>query len=65
MFFSSSIDLTDDTPVVIKQAPVADNPTTLNQEDESHIMLLSWNVDGIDQSNLSERARGVCSVLAL
>lgn len=59
------IDLTDDAPVVIKQAPVADNPTTLNQEDESHIMLLSWNVDGIDQSNLSERARGVCSVLAL
>ncbi|XP_040288823.1 tyrosyl-DNA phosphodiesterase 2 isoform X1 [Bufo bufo] len=59
------IDLTDDSPVVIKQAPVVDNPTTLNQEDESHITLLTWNVDGIDQSNLPERARGVCSYLAL
>ncbi|KAG9479171.1 hypothetical protein GDO78_012704 [Eleutherodactylus coqui] len=59
------IDLTDDTPVIIKQAPVCDNPATLTQEDESHIVLLTWNVDGIDQSNLAERARGVCSHLAL
>ncbi|XP_069814024.1 tyrosyl-DNA phosphodiesterase 2 [Dendropsophus ebraccatus] len=58
------IDLTDDAPVIIKKAPAADNPT-LKQEDESHITLLTWNVDGIDQSNLPERARGVCSYLAL
>ncbi|XP_073422236.1 tyrosyl-DNA phosphodiesterase 2 isoform X3 [Dendrobates tinctorius] len=59
------IDLTEDAPVVIKQAPVIEGPKTLNQEDESHITLLTWNVDGIDQSNLQERARGVCSYLAL
>ncbi|XP_075682678.1 tyrosyl-DNA phosphodiesterase 2 [Rhinoderma darwinii] len=59
------IDLTDDAPVVIKQAPVVDNPATLTQEDEGHITFLTWNVDGIDQSNLQERARGVCSYVAL
>ncbi|XP_056377286.1 tyrosyl-DNA phosphodiesterase 2 [Hyla sarda] len=59
------IDLTDDTPVIIKKAPVADISPTLNQEDESHVTLLTWNIDGIDQANLPERARGVCSYLAL
>ncbi|XP_072008531.1 tyrosyl-DNA phosphodiesterase 2 [Engystomops pustulosus] len=59
------IDLTDDAPVVIKKTPTVENPPTSKQEDESHITLLTWNVDGIDQSNLAERARGVCSYLAL
>ncbi|XP_077126085.1 tyrosyl-DNA phosphodiesterase 2 isoform X1 [Ranitomeya variabilis] len=59
------IDLTEDAPVIIKQAPVVEGPKTLSQEDESHITLLTWNIDGIDQSNLQERARGVCSYLAL
>ncbi|KAM3928283.1 tyrosyl-DNA phosphodiesterase 2 [Leptodactylus fuscus] len=59
------IDLTDDTPVVKEQTSAAANPPTLEKEDESHITLLTWNVDGIDQSNLGERARGVCSYLAL
>ncbi|KAM4028534.1 tyrosyl-DNA phosphodiesterase 2 isoform 2-T2 [Anomaloglossus baeobatrachus] len=59
------IDLTEDTPVFIKQAPVVDDPTKLSQEDESHITLLTWNIDGLDQANLQERARGVCSYLAL
>ncbi|XP_067912906.1 tyrosyl-DNA phosphodiesterase 2 [Heterodontus francisci] len=35
------------------------------QIDESRISLLTWNVDGLDLANLQERARGVCSCLAL
>ncbi|XP_078395440.1 tyrosyl-DNA phosphodiesterase 2 [Cetorhinus maximus] len=58
--FQGCIDLTD-----------TDNVQTSKQEsaqpeiDESRISLLTWNVDGLDLENLPERARGVCSCLAL
>ncbi|XP_063779333.1 tyrosyl-DNA phosphodiesterase 2 isoform X2 [Pseudophryne corroboree] len=63
MSSSTCIDLTNDA--VIRQAPVDSSLIPLNQEDESHFSFLSWNIDGLDQSNLQERARGVCSYLAL
>ncbi|XP_051025318.1 tyrosyl-DNA phosphodiesterase 2 [Acomys russatus] len=34
-------------------------------EDSSIVSFISWNIDGLDGSNLQERARGVCSCLAL
>lgn len=34
-------------------------------EDSSIISFITWNIDGLDRSNLPERARGVCSSLAL
>lgn len=34
-------------------------------EDSSIISFITWNIDGLDGSNLPERARGVCSSLAL
>ncbi|XP_075441692.1 tyrosyl-DNA phosphodiesterase 2 [Ascaphus truei] len=58
------IDLTSDEVVGLIPAPVA-NTTTVREEDESHFSFLTWNIDGLDQSNLQERARGVCSYLAL
>ncbi|KAM9308309.1 tyrosyl-DNA phosphodiesterase 2 [Gastrophryne carolinensis] len=61
----SCIDLTDDEPAVISQPPAAKNHTTISQKDESLFTLLTWNIDGIDQANLQERARGVCSYIAL
>ncbi|KAG8442316.1 hypothetical protein GDO86_011203 [Hymenochirus boettgeri] len=65
---STCIDLTGDdgdVAVATKQVLPENNPTTLNTKDESHFSFLTWNIDGLDQSNLSERARGVCSYLAL
>ncbi|XP_048364317.1 tyrosyl-DNA phosphodiesterase 2 [Sphaerodactylus townsendi] len=35
------------------------------QEDDSTFSLITWNIDGLSSSNLQERARGVCSYLAL
>ncbi|XP_006977192.1 tyrosyl-DNA phosphodiesterase 2 [Peromyscus maniculatus bairdii] len=34
-------------------------------EDSSIISFITWNIDGLDGNNLPERARGVCSCLAL
>lgn len=34
-------------------------------EDSSTISFITWNIDGLDECNLPERARGVCSCLAL
>ncbi|XP_055470495.1 tyrosyl-DNA phosphodiesterase 2 [Psammomys obesus] len=34
-------------------------------EDSSIFSFITWNIDGLDGSNLPERARGVCSCLAL
>ncbi|XP_053570779.1 tyrosyl-DNA phosphodiesterase 2 [Bombina bombina] len=58
------VDLTSDDVLVVKSVPVA-NTSTVTQEDESRFSFVTWNIDGLDQSNLSERARGVCSYLAL
>lgn len=53
---SECIDLTGDSP-----APAR----TSSEEDENKLSLISWNVDGLDTVNLAERARGLCSFLAL
>ncbi|XP_072139648.1 tyrosyl-DNA phosphodiesterase 2 [Mobula birostris] len=55
-----SIDLTDDNSV---QTNNGDG--TESHVDESTISLLTWNIDGLDSANLSERARGFCCCLAL
>ncbi|XP_074755429.1 tyrosyl-DNA phosphodiesterase 2 [Athene noctua] len=42
------------------------NSTDLRQqEDDSSFSLITWNIDGLDLGNLEERARGICSYLAL
>ncbi|KAM4705009.1 tyrosyl-DNA phosphodiesterase 2 [Rhinophrynus dorsalis] len=58
------IDLTCDDLVIIKPSPSTNNPTTV-KEDESRFSFITWNIDGLDESNLPERARSVCSYLAL
>ncbi|NXE49950.1 TYDP2 phosphodiesterase, partial [Casuarius casuarius] len=35
------------------------------QEDDSSFSIITWNVDGLDLGNQQDRARGVCSYLAL
>ncbi|XP_060630892.2 tyrosyl-DNA phosphodiesterase 2 [Anolis sagrei] len=35
------------------------------QEDDSTFSLITWNIDGLDLKSLPERARGVCSYIAL
>ncbi|KAM9075994.1 tyrosyl-DNA phosphodiesterase 2 [Megaptera novaeangliae] len=37
----------------------------VQQEDGSMFSFITWNIDGLDISNLPERARGVCSYLTL
>ncbi|XP_073487262.1 tyrosyl-DNA phosphodiesterase 2 isoform X2 [Aquarana catesbeiana] len=55
------IDLTSDEPVISHTA----KNTAVSQKDESHFIFVTWNIDGLDFSNLPERARAVCSYLAL
>ncbi|XP_068093086.1 tyrosyl-DNA phosphodiesterase 2 [Hyperolius riggenbachi] len=64
------IDLTSDDPIAVAQTSVAqtsvaENQANVDKKDESHFIFLTWNIDGLDTSNLAERARGVCSYLAL
>ncbi|NXM88372.1 TYDP2 phosphodiesterase, partial [Oenanthe oenanthe] len=35
------------------------------KEDDSNFSLITWNIDGLDLGNLKDRARGVCTYLAL
>ncbi|XP_025935555.1 tyrosyl-DNA phosphodiesterase 2 [Apteryx rowi] len=35
------------------------------QEDDSSFSIITWNIDGLDLGNQQDRARGVCSYLAL
>ncbi|XP_051872292.1 tyrosyl-DNA phosphodiesterase 2-like isoform X1 [Pristis pectinata] len=58
--FQRCIDLTDESSVQTSKEDGAKS-----QVDESTISLLTWNIDGLDASNLPERARGVFSCLAL
>ncbi|XP_062845765.1 tyrosyl-DNA phosphodiesterase 2 [Trichomycterus rosablanca] len=53
------IDLTDDTPAC------SDSKSSEEDEGDGKLSLISWNVDGLDTLNLIERARGLCSYLAL
>ncbi|NWR00288.1 TYDP2 phosphodiesterase, partial [Paradoxornis webbianus] len=35
------------------------------KEDDSNFSLITWNIDGLDPGNLKDRARGICTYLAL
>lgn len=35
------------------------------QQDDSTLSVITWNIDGLDLNNLNERARAVCSYIAL
>ncbi|XP_075777254.1 tyrosyl-DNA phosphodiesterase 2 [Pelodiscus sinensis] len=56
------IDLTTDVTTSSADANKAD---CVQQEDDSRFSLITWNIDGLDLGNQQERARGVCSYLAL
>uniref|UniRef100_A0A8C5N0E7 Tyrosyl-DNA phosphodiesterase 2 n=1 Tax=Leptobrachium leishanense TaxID=445787 RepID=A0A8C5N0E7_9ANUR len=58
------IDLTSDESVGASTKP-GQAQEVQNAEDEGHFSFLTWNIDGLDESNVAERARGVCSYLAL
>ncbi|NXF65118.1 TYDP2 phosphodiesterase, partial [Ciccaba nigrolineata] len=58
----SCIDLTADATTSNAGVNSADSR---QQEDDSSFSLITWNVDGLDLGNLKERARGICSYLAL
>lgn len=57
-----SIDLTADDTASNTSSSGADSK---QQDDDSSFSLITWNIDGLDLGNLQERARGVCSYLAL
>ncbi|OXB66145.1 hypothetical protein ASZ78_004004 [Callipepla squamata] len=54
------IDLTSD-----ETASNSSGAGSKQQDDDSSFSLITWNIDGLDMGNLQERARGVCSYLAL
>uniref|UniRef100_A0A8C8B6F0 Tyrosyl-DNA phosphodiesterase 2 n=1 Tax=Otus sunia TaxID=257818 RepID=A0A8C8B6F0_9STRI len=58
----SCIDLTADATTSNAGVNSAD---LRQQEDDSSFSLITWNIDGLDLRNLKERARGICSYLAL
>ncbi|KAH0617881.1 hypothetical protein JD844_016580 [Phrynosoma platyrhinos] len=58
------VDLTDDS-VGSGVAAAIGKAGLKPQEDDSTFSLITWNIDGLDLKNLPERARGVCSYLAL
>lgn len=63
MCVHSSVELTDHstTNTVAAAVKAAGN----YPQDDSTFSLITWNIDGLDSNNLQERARGVCSYLAL
>ncbi|XP_045059430.2 tyrosyl-DNA phosphodiesterase 2 isoform X1 [Desmodus rotundus] len=60
----SCVDLTSEEPAD-PTCSGSHAPDSLRQEDGSAFSLITWNIDGLDLSNLLERAKGVCSFLAL
>ncbi|XP_042320960.1 tyrosyl-DNA phosphodiesterase 2 [Sceloporus undulatus] len=58
------VDLTDDSTDNGVAAAVGEAGLK-PQEDDSTFSLITWNIDGLDLKNIPERARGVCSYLAL
>ncbi|XP_067393677.1 tyrosyl-DNA phosphodiesterase 2 isoform X3 [Emydura macquarii macquarii] len=56
------IDLTAD---ITTSSAVVNNTDCRQQEDDSRFSLITWNIDGLDLGNQQDRARGVCSYLAL
>ncbi|XP_010214838.1 PREDICTED: tyrosyl-DNA phosphodiesterase 2 [Tinamus guttatus] len=57
-----SVDLTTDATTSNTGVNGADPK---QPEDDSSFSLLTWNIDGLDLGNQQDRARGVCSYLAL
>uniref|UniRef100_A0A4W3IEN9 Tyrosyl-DNA phosphodiesterase 2 n=2 Tax=Callorhinchus milii TaxID=7868 RepID=A0A4W3IEN9_CALMI len=62
---SQVIDLTDKDKVKTDNVKTDKDICEQEQVDESRISLLTWNIDGLDQKNIQERARAVCSLIAL
>lgn len=68
MFHSSlaSVDLTkEETNDSVSSKTSTSEDKSVQQEDGSVFSFITWNIDGLDMNNLLERARGVCSYLAL
>ncbi|KAL2080534.1 hypothetical protein ACEWY4_024327 [Coilia grayii] len=62
------IDLTSEEPSGSSSTVSVVNGTAaqpVEEEADGKLSLLTWNVDGLDTLNLAERARGLCSYLAL
>ncbi|RXN22268.1 tyrosyl-DNA phosphodiesterase 2 [Labeo rohita] len=63
------IDLTAEEPScsssVNAQESQAESGVTESNVEDSKLSVISWNVDGLDTLSLAERARGLCSYLAL
>nr|XP_033790747.1 tyrosyl-DNA phosphodiesterase 2 isoform X2 [Geotrypetes seraphini] len=59
------IDLTDDNLAVVSLSATGNTTESVQHEDDSTFSFLTWNIDGLDLENLQERARGMCSYLAL
>ncbi|XP_030644366.1 tyrosyl-DNA phosphodiesterase 2 [Chanos chanos] len=68
---SDCIDLTNEEPACSSdttsknRAAETGAQTPADSKANGKLSLLSWNVDGLDTLNLAERARGLCSYLAL
>ncbi|KAL6457480.1 hypothetical protein MHYP_G00344430 [Metynnis hypsauchen] len=56
------IDLTEEEPACSSSTS---SKGSEDDEGDSKLSLISWNVDGLDTLSLAERARGLCSYLAL
>lgn len=61
-YFLCSIDLTEDEPACCSSTS---SKGSEDDEGAKKLSLISWNVDGLDTLSLAERARGLCSYLAL
>ncbi|XP_051519887.1 tyrosyl-DNA phosphodiesterase 2-like [Myxocyprinus asiaticus] len=62
------IDLTVEEPTCSSsnsKASQADSGASQTDTEDSKLSVISWNVDALDTLNLAERARGLCSYLAL
>ncbi|XP_068050118.1 tyrosyl-DNA phosphodiesterase 2 isoform X2 [Anomalospiza imberbis] len=57
-----SIDLTADATTSTAGVNSEDTP---QKEDDSNFSLITWNIDGLDLGNVKDRARGICTYLAL
>ncbi|XP_072532023.1 tyrosyl-DNA phosphodiesterase 2 [Salminus brasiliensis] len=55
------IDLTEEEPACSSSTSSKENES----DGDSKLSIISWNVDGLDTLSLAERARGLCSYLAL
>ncbi|XP_030911508.1 tyrosyl-DNA phosphodiesterase 2 [Geospiza fortis] len=57
-----SIDLTADATT---SAAGVNSEDSQQKEDDSNFSLITWNIDGLDLGNVKDRARGICTYLAL